>query len=786
MPRNVTITFQNGTTHTYRNVPDNVTPDQIEQRAAKDFPRLRATNISGGKKAATPKPQPAKEPPGRLRSFGEGLLRGFENVVSLPGELLTSGLALVGDERAKKIVAGRPEEARKTESRVAPYKQARPNYFTAGQIVGETAASAPLVSAGGGLLAAGGGRLATVAPRAGRVVQRVGKAAQTGGIGAGRTAQATAKLSRGARVGQLAERVAGGALAGAGGAALTRQDVGEGAAFGAGLPIVASVLKRIGGGVADITKMPRQKAADIIRKSLGDKIDEARAAFAELSPDDRRLAEQVLVKAGVEPDTFFGIGAIAERELQPPGVNPMRETLEQQAATRAGRLAQVGGGADETTRRAAAELARSGVSEATGPMREGALERANVAGQLVPQAEALAAAARARADELTASGFVPRMRGLEQRAGEQAELMSRLPELFPESGILPRTREIAESAGDRATQAINAQIGLRDIGRDMEDVVAEMAAEGMQPLRVAPIVNQLRSMAAAPATRADKLQRTTLVRLATDLEKLADINGVIDARDLYQIRKTGVNDIVDKLLAGRQPTSGTKERTAGLLTGVRQMIDDAIEGSGGADWKDYLTRTRQGFEAVNRQELAATGAKLAEERPDEFVALMRGDRPKIVEDIMGSGTKQYDIHGMALADPQRYLALRQSADELETLNRMAELRQAGGGSAANLMIKERPSLLARGAAAATLSPFPAVRIGVQGAEQVERAVMAPRVQRQIAEAYRSGQAMSDLINTFPAKARMSEQISRLPPMTRNAFAQLLRQYMTSSPANYQE
>ena len=87
------------------------------------------------------------------------------------------------------------------------------------------------------------------------------------------------------------------------------------------------------------------------------------------------------------------------------------------------------------------------------------------------------------------------------------------------------------------------------------------------------------------------------------------------------------------------------------------------------------------------------------------------------------------------------------------------------------MVRERPSLLARGLAAATLSPFPSLRIGAVGAEQVEKAVMAPRVQRQIAEAFTSGQAMNRMLQTFPGKARISETISRLPAEIRNLIAQ---------------
>lgn len=37
MPRDITVTFEDGSTHVYRGAPDNVTPDQVTQRAAKEF-----------------------------------------------------------------------------------------------------------------------------------------------------------------------------------------------------------------------------------------------------------------------------------------------------------------------------------------------------------------------------------------------------------------------------------------------------------------------------------------------------------------------------------------------------------------------------------------------------------------------------------------------------------------------------------------------------------------------------------------------------------------------------
>ena len=53
MARTVTLTFEDGSTHVYQNVPDNVTPDAIQQRAAVEFQGKALRGIDGGK-GATP------------------------------------------------------------------------------------------------------------------------------------------------------------------------------------------------------------------------------------------------------------------------------------------------------------------------------------------------------------------------------------------------------------------------------------------------------------------------------------------------------------------------------------------------------------------------------------------------------------------------------------------------------------------------------------------------------------------------------------------------------------
>ena len=87
MPRNITVTFEDGSTHIYQNAPDDVTPDQIMQRASREFGGT-ITALDGGNKSAQ-SPQ-IEEPTGlngllvgagkRLNEAAQGL--GFDGIES--------------------------------------------------------------------------------------------------------------------------------------------------------------------------------------------------------------------------------------------------------------------------------------------------------------------------------------------------------------------------------------------------------------------------------------------------------------------------------------------------------------------------------------------------------------------------------------------------------------------------------------------------------------------------------------------------------------------------------
>lgn len=55
MPRNITVTFDDGSSHVYQNAPDDVTPDAVERRAAKEFGK-RVASMDGGRQPAPATP----------------------------------------------------------------------------------------------------------------------------------------------------------------------------------------------------------------------------------------------------------------------------------------------------------------------------------------------------------------------------------------------------------------------------------------------------------------------------------------------------------------------------------------------------------------------------------------------------------------------------------------------------------------------------------------------------------------------------------------------------------
>jgi hypothetical protein len=598
-------------------------------------------------------------------------------------------------------------------------------------------------------------------PVVGDAASKVLTSTASGGIG----------VKGGSRAGRVALRAAGGGTSGAGTAALMGQDPGEGFLYGAGIPILGSIIKRIGGKAVDLRRMPAVKAGQIIRESLGKNVDAAKAAFAKLSPSDQRLAQQVLVSAGVEPSPFFGIGKIVAREIDPD--TPAR-ILAQQEAARTGRLAEAAGGATMEDIRAAVRGERAAVTQGVAPLREEMYRRAGYANEFVPAKLGEAADLERLAAEQ--SGLNRRMTegaiGAETRLGQ----MDDLGDPFAAEAI-NRQRGIAGTMTQRGEQAGLKAITARERAGDIFDEVDSLAAEGIRPMRAADLISSLQRKMADPEILRGSVEEGAIKGVIRQLEKATDANGMLNPKALGKIRRSGINNIVNKLsvqMGGAPSRTGTPEAAQETVLELRSLIDDTLRRGGGGNLVDeFLQKSEQGYAAVNRGEVAGEAFRLYKQDPTgtEFRALVGGDRPKVVGKIMGGGPENEKIANAFAGDPRRLDALKMSADELQNLNRMNELASLGETAGGNLLTKEQPGYLSRGIRGVVGAKFPAVAFAGQGLNQVQRAIMSPKVQQELAQAYQSGPNMAAAMNEFPTAVRVSEQVQQINPTARNVMAQ---------------
>jgi len=89
MPRNITVTFSDGSQHIYQNAPDNVTPEAVKTRAESEFKKT-VTALDGGRK---PETRTAAESLGLgVRNIATGL-GGMADIVAAPVNTLANTVA---------------------------------------------------------------------------------------------------------------------------------------------------------------------------------------------------------------------------------------------------------------------------------------------------------------------------------------------------------------------------------------------------------------------------------------------------------------------------------------------------------------------------------------------------------------------------------------------------------------------------------------------------------------------------------------------------------------------
>ena len=625
-----------------------------------------------------------------------------------------------------------------------------------GEFAGQTAITAPI----GGVLAKG---LATVAPYAPKVIDPLVNALRSSGFSSGLIPAATTipgvapqAVSLATRAADVGARAFGGGVVGGTTAALTNPDeIGTGAGVGATLavaaPPIVGVLAKSAGFLKDAFtgQLAAVKAGKISRDVAGNQIAAIRAALA-AAPEDLTAAQAT---AGVQNNAFQALGEFAGQ------TDAMSRKLKQQASDDIAQLQRMAEGGNETEMRAAYEASIKRLNQLTADMRAVELQAANQAAQttnrLAPQAaqrqESMVNALR---QGVPAPVPAPLSGGLTQgtvtgpaRTGQSTVAAG--TEAVQQAATAAKGKPGFLSAGDRSQEWQQTSDTFADIAKQrraeagfLERQIGSLEDYGLRPLDAGSITRAIDAKMTQPGLRASSNVVKVLDSVKDDIANLtAKGGGVIDAHDLYTLRKEGINERIMQIMGQTDPKISAKV-TRKVLEEVRPLIDDAIEKAGGTGWRDYLKTYSQNMQAIDQKAIAAEAARLFEKSPQEYVRLVRGNNPDAVEAIFGPGS--YDI-------------FKEMGSKMPTLEKLAARVQTKGemADAAALGKEEFAETIER--AGRTFPRIrnmlnPKVTFANMTMDQLEGR-LGPKVAAKLKEGMVSGKSALELLNTLPAVER---------------------------------
>jgi hypothetical protein len=519
----------------------------------------------------------------------------------------------------------------------------------------------------------------------------------------------------------------------------------EGATYEVGgrvaAPIIAKGLGKVveGGSnllgkVVDLRQIPTQKAAKIARESIGGgELDDVINALRSAKPG--QTPAQVLAEAGInQPTTQALLKQVATRDPK-----FFTELLKTEDFATVNKLSQLAGGETATASRNTLANAKSALNAMTGPEREMALNRANL-GKAVAEYEA-------QAGQLgkEAAAKVQEVRKLIS-AGNAAEAYAKLQVI--KQGLPTSTarytyaNELAEKAfGEWSDKAAQASLDLGQGSRFAGDAAKTLRSFGIQPIQGDVLARQVINIADNPAFAGNDILAGAVRNVADDIAKWTSSGGVVDARALDAIRKNSVNAAIEKLRPGMDATA-QKRLAAEVLSDIKPILVDAIEGAGGKGYRQYLENYSKGMQRIGQTKLSAQAIDLYKKSPQQFVDLVEGNSPEIVEKIFGSG--KYDVAVEMSKDAMK--TLKGAAQGVKTSAEMAKQATAGEQALVELMKDNAINLKLP-------NVFNVVATTTNKTLDIVGRIVTKRTMTQLTEAAKTAKSFDELLNTLPASER---------------------------------
>lgn len=451
-------------------------------------------------------------------------------------------------------------------------------------------------------------------------------------------------------------------------------DIATGATVELGGQATSRVIGKTVGAAADIWNAPKLNAAKILRDAAtnGKNVNSEELLWAIRTLGGREGQTTAQATASVNNPTWQALMQRAGGR-DPAYLRAVEQAQTKQSLSEFGKLTP---GDTATGARTAMDELKDALNQSTTPMREKALERANL-GQLVSNLERESASLG-----VDASAQVAKVRKLVD-LGETAEAHAQLDLI---NANLPTAAskytykgELGKMADKWADQAANASLDLGQGSRFAQAGADSLRAAGISPLETAPLISRIRSISNNPNYAGNDILDGAVSNIADDLAAWTNNNGVIDAKALDAIRKNSVNAAISKLRPGVDATT-QKNLAAKVMGEIKPLIDNAIEASGGTGWRDYLNAYSGGMRDIAEKKLTGKALELWKTDRDAFVRLVQGESPKKVEKILGPGSydiaKELSDHEMSIlqSEAQKHLtnvsAQEQASEGMDALQQV--------------------------------------------------------------------------------------------------------------------
>jgi hypothetical protein len=417
-----------------------------------------------------------------------------------------------------------------------------------------------------------------------------------------------------------------------------------------------------------------KSAAAIARKAAGEDLSKIRAI---LDQDKTGLTVAELL-ADLDRNQIHALGELASTKDTTNFYSKLNKLREQ---TRQSTLDNLAGGATNTEILNNLTKSKDALTQITTPMREAELAAANTGKykqRLERQATTLGEIAASKVDD------VRRFTAARQRlnaAKTQADLSPNVS-----ADRLKFTGEMEDAAERVATRAAEESRLYGEGSRFAQRRADSLKAEGLSPLDTDGVIRDINAKLNDPKIGVSDINRQVLSAVSNKIKEWTARNGgVIDARALYEIRKGTITEVVESL--GKDPKTSAKYASK-LLGEVRPLIDDAIIKAGGTGWKDYLDTFSHGMDVINQRKMAQVARDLYS-KPDktDFIKLVRGESPELVEQIFGSG--RIDLKSEM---GSKFQALDNVAHELEQARKIKAGAETGAAHLKDIVKETTPVL----------------------------------------------------------------------------------------------